>query len=369
MMAVESAAPTVVEKPTSVAGNLALLAASVVIALLIGEVAARMMIPAPLPWRYPQVVYRSDPALIFTMQPGQRGFSADKPIVINERGLRGPVVPYERTPGRLRILFLGDSIAFGYGVNDAEVVTEQVRAALTKAGTETEVVNSSTPSYNMRQEVTFLETEGMRYSPDWVVVGVCWNDIGDKSAVRVDGLGRLTTDVEAKEPMSAQLSESPFGYQVRNAMKRSRLLYGALEGWRRLSSRDTPDPQTVFRTDVLEGNATAQVTAGWDDVRGEVRRLKRLAERGKFRVLMVAFPIPIAVGTPYPNSSYPARLQEIAAQENIPVLDLNPAFRAAYHGHESLFIPYDGDHPNAAGHAIAAREITRFLADAGVHAD
>jgi lysophospholipase L1-like esterase len=30
-------------------------------------------------------------------------------------------------------------------------------------------------------------------------------------------------------------------------------------------------------------------------------------------------------------------------------------------GHESLFIPYDGDHPNAAGHAIAAREITKAL--------
>ena len=48
----------------------------------------------------------------------------DKSVAINERGFRGPVVPYERTPGKHRLVFLGDSITFGYGVRDEEVVTE-----------------------------------------------------------------------------------------------------------------------------------------------------------------------------------------------------------------------------------------------------
>jgi lysophospholipase L1-like esterase len=276
-------------------------------------------------------------------------------------------VPYARTAGKQRILFLGDSITFGYGVNDAEVVTERVHELLRGRGMATEVINSAVPSYNMRQEVTFLETEGMRYSPDWVVVGVCWNDIGDKSAVRVDAAGRLTT-IDARpdgtEPVQAEMSESPLGYEIRNVIKRSRLMYGAMEGWRRLASRGTPDRQTVFRTDVLAGNDTEEVASGWDDVKSQVQRLKRLSEQGGFRVLMVTFPIPLAVEGSFPKSSYPARLQEIAARENIPVLDLNDAYRAAYHGHESLFIPYDGDHPNAAGHDVAAREIVTYLTTA-----
>jgi lysophospholipase L1-like esterase len=299
------------------------------------------------------------------MKPDQHSFSADKPVVINERGLRGPVVPYERTPGVHRILFLGDSIAFGYGVDDAEVVSERVRNLLGAAGVSAEVINSSVPAYNMRQEVTYLETEGVHYDPDWVIVDVCWNDIGDKSAVRVDDLGQLTTDLGTKEPVTAQMSESPLGYQIRNVIKRSRLIYGALEGWRLFASRGTPDPQTLFRMAVLEGSTSPQITDGWNDVRTEVQRLRALAERGKFHVLMVTYPIPLAVEQSFPNSSYPARLQQIAKQEDIPVLDLDPSFRAALHGHESLFISYDGDHPNAEGHAIAAREIVDYLRSTG----
>jgi lysophospholipase L1-like esterase len=363
MMATEAVTASGVEARPSVTGNVALLALSVALAFVLGEIAARMVLPAPLPWRYPQVVYRSDPNTIFAMVPNQRGFTADKPIAINARGLRGPVVPYARTPGKQRILFLGDSITFGYGVNDAEVVTERVHALLGASGIAAEVVNSAVPSYNMRQEVTFLETEGMRYGPDWVIVGVCWNDIGDKSAVRVDARGRLTTDLagDGTEPVAAEMRESAFGYEIRNLVKRSRLMYGATEGWRRLTTRGTPDRQTRFRTDVLAGNDTDEVASGWEDVAAQVRRLKELSERGGFRVLMVTFPIPLAIDRPFPKSSYPARLQEIAARENIAVLDLTEAYRAAYHGHESLFIPYDGDHPNAAGHAIAAHEITQYL--------
>ncbi|MBI3769550.1 MAG: SGNH/GDSL hydrolase family protein [Deltaproteobacteria bacterium] len=275
--------------------------------------------------------------------------------------MRGPIVEYARSAGTLRLLFLGDSIGFGYGVRDDEVTAARVAASLDHHGIRNEVINTAVPSYNMRQEVTLLERDGIRYKPDWVVVCVCWNDLADKSRVRVDDHGQLTDDPTATEPLSVRLSESPFGYAARNVLKESRALYGGLEGWRALMSLRTPDPQTVFRTNVLEGHDTPLIAAGWNDIATLLQRLKDLGDREQFRPVLVAFPIPIAVAQPFAKSSYPARLQELAAREGIPVLDLTPAFRASYHGHESLFIPYDGDHPNAAGHEIAAQEITRFL--------
>src|SRR2546425_1071213 len=69
--------------------NLALLTGSIAFSLVLGEVIARTFLPAPLPWRYPQLLYRADSALIFALRPDQSAFTADKPAQINARGFRG----------------------------------------------------------------------------------------------------------------------------------------------------------------------------------------------------------------------------------------------------------------------------------------
>lgn len=341
--------------------NLWLLLATVTLVLMIGEVVARYALPAPLPWTYPQLRYRRDPNLVFTLRPRQRAFTADKPVTINDHGLRGEPVPYEPAADRMRLLFLGDSIVFGYGVNDVDVVTVRTRDLLLKRGIAAEVINAGVPSYNTEQEITYLAVDGLRYRPKWVVVGFCWNDIGEKSGVQVDEDGWLVNDGVGKPGMLAQLSASPAGYAIRNVLKRSRVAFSAAEGTRALADAWSPNEGTLLRKDVLEGRNTVKVAAGWDRVEKALHRLQALSMREGFGALLVAFPIPLKLDHPYPRSGYPGRLEEIARKEGLPFLDLEPAYQASYLGHDSLFIPYDGDHPNAAGHDLAAGEIVRFL--------
>jgi len=92
-----------------------------------------------------------------------------------------------------------------------------------------------------------------------------------------------------------------------------------------------------------------------------VRLNIQLSESHGFRSLLVTFPPPIAMEKFSPRSSYPAKALTLAGQEGIPFIDLEPSFRAAYHGHDSLFVPYDGDHPNAFGHDLAARAIVEHI--------
>ncbi len=334
---------------------------SVVFTVGMLELAARLMFPAPLAWNYPQTQYVADPTLIFSLQPNQRTFSADKSVAINERGFRGPLIPYERTAGKHRVVFLGDSITFGYGVRDDEVVTERVRALLAKEGVDVEVVNTAVPSYNTEQEVASYELKGRRYRPDWIVVGVCWNDISDKSNVRVNANGELVDADAAPATTVERASSSPTGYALRNALKRSRLLYGSLERWRAYSAGRTPDEQTTVRMDVLNGRETPNVVEGWTRMEAALRRLETLANEDGARILLVAFPIPLTLESDMRASSYPRHLAEFAARERVPFIDLTDAYRKEFHGHESLFIPYDGDHPNAAGHNLAGVEIARVL--------
>lgn len=355
-------APTRAAARPALRANLALLALSVCLTLGVLELVARTIAPAPLPWRYPQLRYRADPATGFALAPNQHAFTADVPVTINERGLRGPVVPYERTAGRLRVLLLGDSIAFGYGVADADVVSARLQALLDDAGTATEVINAAVPAYNTSQEIAYLDPEGLRYRPDWVIVGVCWNDISDKATVRVTSEGWLASGTEGPSPSAlSRWVESADGYAVRNALKRSRLFYLGMEGVRAIGGMTEHDPLEAMRADVLAGDETSRTTPGWTRVAAGIHHLHELAAANHFRPLLVTFPIPLAVERSFPHSSYPARLEEIGAREGIAVLDLGQDFRAAYHGRESLFIPYDADHPNAAGHELAARAMAAFL--------
>lgn len=324
-----------------------------------------MFLSAPLPWRYPQVRYRTDPVLLFALQPNQSSFTADQPVRTNARGLRGPLVAYPRTPGRIRVLVLGDSIAFGYGVGESQSVGARLGARLAARGVPAEVINSAVPSFNVEQEVAYLVTEGWRYRPDWVILAVCWNDINDKSGVRVTPEGWLATGEGKPAGGAVRLAQTPEGYALRNAIKRSRLLYAATEGLRGLRERRSPDDHSRFREDILEGRSTPRVDRGWARMEKSLAELARQARDGGFRVLVVTFPMPLALEREYPRSSYPSRVHQLASASGLPWLDLAPTFREAYRGHDSLFIPYDGDHPNARGHDRAAEAIVRVLLAAG----
>ena len=340
--------------------NVALLLSSITFVLGAGELVARCLLPAPLPWLYPQIRYRPDPALIFSLLPDQRSYSADKTVSINSRGLRGGTLPYGRD-ARPRILVLGDSIVFGYGVMEGEDVSSRVRGRLAEKGMEVEILNTGVPSYNLDQEVAFLEQEGLRYSPDWVVVGFCWNDLSDKTGVRVSPEGWLVEEGPERPHPARRWLASEAGYRLRNAIKRSRLAYATAEGLRALNGLWREDAHARYRRDVLEGRESETVQRGWERVDEGLRRLRELSSQNGFRTLVVAFPLQLRLDREYPASLYPGGLQDRCDREGLPFLDLEPAFRAAYSGHESLYIPYDGDHPNARGHDIAAREIASFL--------
>src|SRR2546425_2932899 len=133
--------------------NLILLGVSIGVALAVCEVVARLVLSAPLSWLYPQLRYRTDPELVFTLAPDQVAFAADKPVRTNSRNLRGRLFDFAPRAGYLRLLWLGDSIVFGFGVTDEEVVTRRVENRLEQIGIRTESINTGVPAYNTEQEV------------------------------------------------------------------------------------------------------------------------------------------------------------------------------------------------------------------------
>lgn len=101
--------------------------------------------------------------------------SFDVHVVCNSNGLRDAEKDYAKSAGMRRIAVLGDSYAWGHGVENNEMVSAVLQEMVPGA----ETLNFGVKGYSTVQEVLRLETEALRYEPDVNVLFFCWNDLED----------------------------------------------------------------------------------------------------------------------------------------------------------------------------------------------
>lgn len=101
------------------------------------------------------------------------------PVTINADGFRGPAYGPARGSNTVRIVGLGDSVMFGWGVADGRCFLRLLEARLNAAhpGTTFEVINTAVPGYNTVMQVETLAAKGLGYEPDIVVIDFVGNDL------------------------------------------------------------------------------------------------------------------------------------------------------------------------------------------------
>lgn len=93
-------------------------------------------------------------------------------LTTNEDGLRTQA-RRARTPGVSRVVLMGDSTVFGWGVDDGDTVADALAAAL---GPGVEVVNAGQPGYSTTQVEALFDRVVRHYAPDVLVVFVPMHD-------------------------------------------------------------------------------------------------------------------------------------------------------------------------------------------------
>lgn len=95
---------------------------------------------------------------------------------LDARGYRGPALDGPKSPGRTRVVVLGDSIASGYGVSDEQTFPYLLHVR----DNGLEVRNLGVEGYGPGQELLVLRQEALRLEPDVVVLALCLrNDFVD----------------------------------------------------------------------------------------------------------------------------------------------------------------------------------------------
>lgn len=98
----------------------------------------------------------------------------------NNRGFRNDQdIAYEKKENEIRIVCLGDSHTLGYEVNQHDTFSWVAENALRQQGLNATVINAGVSGFSTAEELVFLENEGYKYKPDYVVLGFNANDITD----------------------------------------------------------------------------------------------------------------------------------------------------------------------------------------------
>jgi lysophospholipase L1-like esterase len=168
---------------------------SLLFALAIAELTCWMFVPPQPSLRFQQDVaelnglkldaaagmIQNDTELFWRLAPNTKLPKDGWPffgVIANAESLREDhEIPLPKPDEQTRILFLGDSCTFGYGVAHDETFA-QVTETLLQDQTygSVECINAGVPGYTLFQGYRYLVTEGLRLQPDVVVLNFGWND-------------------------------------------------------------------------------------------------------------------------------------------------------------------------------------------------
>jgi lysophospholipase L1-like esterase len=254
--------------------------------------------------------------------PGGRASYLGHEIVIGSHGMRNRETPIAKPPDTYRILVLGDSIAFGFGVAEKDafprVVERQLRDHTLRAGhPRVEVINAGVPGWNLVNSYLFLKERGLAFQPDLVLLTLVNND--------VPAVDKLAEATERRVLLPSWVRTAYLG----------RFAQTGLDRWRRVR------PEYWIGHDLTASGVkhVADVLELFKTLCGDIQfaLIDTIGEKGK----------PAAPG-----------IAEATRTRGIPHIE-------AFIDHTDYMARYavapSDPHPNAAGHLELAREVVAWL--------
>lgn len=272
-------------------------------------------------------------------------------ILINAEGFRGREVQLPKPKGTKRILVLGDSNAFGYGVNEEERFSNLLEQRL--AGYET--VNLGVFGYGTDQEAILLEREGLRYSPDLVILAFIPGDLTDNMCSIYSGISKPYCSLEngriklnnVPVPKPGERAMVKKNSRVRQALYRHSHLY-------RLVAQRFNESRFFMRDSVFEMSRDEGLQLTLAILEGMNRVCRENGSR--FAVLLLSHGtwVDTLGRNQQQEVGYYPILTRMLAGRGITVIDTTEKFVEEFRKGRKLFFDNDPVHLNVAGNRVAA---------------
>ncbi len=252
----------------AVARRVLIVFASLALALIAVELGARLWLGERFEqgaWVGPPqaICGRFDPLLGWANREGTseriRGHRVSYEVAINSVGQRGREHEREKPRGTVRVLLLGDSTAWGWGVDD-----EQAFAHLVEEQLEVEVINLAVPGYSTDQQVLQLERDGWAWAPDLVLLAVVHNDLVGVRHPEFHGM-RKPLFTRAKDG-TWTLTNSPVPEPAAGSQLAARYALRRASKWLASARLLLPKPPEYRRPDLDDPSIVARIDGYWDSL-------------------------------------------------------------------------------------------------------
>lgn len=337
--------------------NLVTLLFSILLCLIIGELAARFVAKA----NRAKMSLRDPPCIIDTeferrYVPNWSGMclacGKKYKAQTNSLGLRERELSFDKDDKFYKLLFLGDSITFGVGVEvDAtfvRLVEKLLNSSKDFADKRSKTINAGVAGAGTIHEISLLRDIGIRYHPDIVVLNFFLNDIILISPEDVQ---------EVKDSWERVYFKHKIPVSLKNFLARSELFNLLKTGYRNLFIKmgfiDVPRTDWGFWGSSLKDGY-------YDKFREYIKEIKELGDKEGFKLVIVCFPNYFQVEAKFPDNIPQQRLSAIAQAEDVPFLDLLPVLKDK---RKATTLYLDWAHLSPEGHQFVAEKMYQFLRD------
>jgi lysophospholipase L1-like esterase len=309
--------------------------------LLFFEIVLRVSYPAysnynTEMWRYAkELKVLSEPNIGHEHQPQSSAQLYGVEIKTNKEGWRDYDYPLQKNNNTKRIMMLGDSLTFGWGVPFEQTMAKRLEKKFINGGHEqtVEVINTGVGNYNTAMEVNAFFKKGKKYNPDMILLMYYINDA---------------------EPTYTQPGKT-------------RILLNQLYLYGFLSDKIINTQIHLSRDKQFEnfyGNLYKQGATGRQEVEKAINKLAMYCKENNIQLHIFVIP-EMHEFENYPFQEVTDFVQSTATENDVPATDLLPYFQIVTSSKKNsesispsdLWVSVEDAHPNAKGNLIIAEAI------------
>ena len=314
--------------------------------------------------------------LSIVYRPNHRGVLWNIEFATNRLGIRDDEVETGFGGGEIRVLSLGDSIAFGLGIEASAHYSQLIEGQLTsESGRQVRVINGAGKGYSPSSYAVFLREEGLILQPDLVVIEIELNNdvtdeallgirflAGDPMPVAVTG-GRYVVSWDGN--LLSTVSRGPYLYE------RTYLCARLVRGWLNLLYAwrpNEPFAETEGVTYYTLGFDRAALTeerieSGWTQMYDVLEATHDFLQQHGVGFLLVVMPSRYMYDDRTPQHrdfarALTERAVQMAAERSLPTLDMSASIGAG--GGAALY--FDFAHLTEQGNRVVADALTPEIA-------
>jgi lysophospholipase L1-like esterase len=296
-------------------------------------------------------IYEPDPKVYWKLEPNQDCFTkiGHKPVHINSHGTRGPEFATEKPANTIRILSLGDSRTFGWGLSEAETYSARLQQLLQQkfgGAKKVEVINAGVNAWSYPQMFVYFRDYGLAFKPDVVILGEAnlWTQFSENNSPEF--VRQMMWRVRLKNFLRRfAIYDYVVEVKLRQFYERERVKFIPVDPNQDplFKAEQQKDPDALFRS--------------------AMENLCRLARTNGVKPVLLFLPTLDDLNSTN-TSAVLTEKRAVHTELNVPLVDLTPELLP---GGKTLYLDADPVHLNAAGNEIIAAQLFETLTNLASH--